>query len=135
DPGSVSPGSSVQLLSNPTGTFGDGNDQVVNLTSANLNTDGSEVLIAPAAPLASGYYKVVFAGDRNANTSILTDLNGVALGTSRSHPAGADFSYTFRINGNEGNTISGGTADDTPATSHELGDLTQAGFVQVAGAI
>ena len=62
--------------------------------------------------------KVVLAGDSTANASVLADLNGISLGTSHNHPSGADFAYTFQITGNEGNTQNGGTADDTPATSH-----------------
>src|SRR5262249_2423899 len=117
------------------GSFGDGNDQIVTLANASLDTPGNELLIAPAAPLAPGYYKVVLAGDSSAIPQVLTDLNGIPLGTTASLTSGQDYAYTFQITGNEGITANVGTADDTPATSHELGDITQSNLVQVAGAI
>ena len=67
---------SVQLLSNVNGTFGDGTDQVVPLASAVLNPAATKLLIAPAAPLAPGYYKVVLSGDSSANSQFLADPNG-----------------------------------------------------------
>jgi hypothetical protein len=139
DPSTLSPGGSVQLISNANGTFGDGNDQVVNLANVSLTTDGTELMIAPAAPLGPGYYKVVLLGDATANPSqVLADLNGLSLGTSASHLSGADASFVFQVNGNEGLPASPSghvVADDSAATSHELGDLTQSGFAQIAGAI
>jgi hypothetical protein len=139
DPNTVVAGGTVQLITNLNGTFGDGNDQPVSLASANLNSAGNELLIAPAAPLPPGYYEVVLAGDRNANTQVLADFNATSLGTDGSHPAGADFSYAFQITGNEGRVVNGSnntaTPDDTPANSHQLGDVTKAGLLQVAGAI
>lgn len=135
DPATVSPGGTVHLLGNANGTFGDGNDQDVPLASATLTTAGNELLIAPAAPLAPGYYQVVLAGGHNANAPVLTDRSGIALGTNRNQPSGADFTYAFQIKGNEGIAKDGGSADDTPATSHPLGDLTKAGLLQIQGAI
>jgi methionine-rich copper-binding protein CopC len=139
DPNTVSAGGTVRLLTNPSGSFGNGNDQPVSLASVNLNTAGNELLIAPAAPLPPGYYEVVLAGNSSTDPQVLADLNGTPLGTDSSHPSGTDFSYTFQISGNEGVPVIGSssaaTADDTPATSHQLGDITNAGLVQVAGAI
>lgn len=135
DPNTVTAGGTVQLLSNANGTFGDGHDQVVTLASVNLNSAGNELLIAPAAPLAPGFYKVVLAGNRNTNLQWLADLNGLALGTSGSQPTGADFSYTFDVLHNEDNAVAGNTADDTPAGAHQLGDLSKLDLLQIPGAI
>src|SRR5262249_27612351 len=45
------------------------------------------------------------------------------------------FTYTFQVTGNEGNLGSNAPPDDSAANAHLLGDLSQAGLVQVAGAI
>jgi hypothetical protein len=139
DPNTVSADGTVQLITNPNGTFGDGNDQPVSLASVGLNTSGNELLIAPAAPLSPGYYEVVLAGNSGANPQVLADLSGNSLGADSSQPSGADYSYTFLVTGNEGLPVgvpnSAGTPDDTPANSHRLGDISKAGLVQVAGAI
>jgi hypothetical protein len=139
DPNTVSAGGTIQLISNINGTFGDGNDETVNsagaslLANASLNTAGNELLLAPSAPLTPGYYKVVLAGNTSTNSQVLADLNGVALGTSSSQLSGADFTFTFQIAGNEG--LKSDTPDDTPSSSQQLGDITHAGLVQIAGAI
>jgi hypothetical protein len=134
NPQTVSAGTTIQLLGNVNGTFGDGNDRVVPLASAVLNPAGTKLLIAPAAPLAPGYYEVVLTGDSSANSQFLADPNGIPLGANSSRPLGANFSYTFHVLGNEGSPGSS-TADDTPATAHQLGDVSNLPLRQISGAI
>ncbi|HLJ95345.1 MAG TPA: Ig-like domain-containing protein, partial [Gemmataceae bacterium] len=131
----VSAGTTVQLLSNATGTFGDGTDQVVALANASLNPAGTKLLIAPAAPLTPSYYKVVLAGNSMANSQVLTDQSGNALGATSDNSTGADFSYTFHVLSNEGNAAGSSAADDTPATAHQLGDISNLPLRQISGAI
>jgi hypothetical protein len=135
DPSTVVAGGSVQLLTNAKGTFGNGNDQPVALSGANFSSAANELQVAPAAPLASGFYKVVLAGDSSTGQQVLADLKGTPLGKNSKHPTGADFTYTFQITGNEGIIGANSPADDTPAAARQLGDVTKAGLVQVAGAI
>jgi hypothetical protein len=132
DTGTLVLDGNVRLTFNPGGTFGDANDQAVGLSGFYFSAEANELLLTPAAPLAPGFYQVFLAG----NTSpALTDLNGIPLGTSSLHPQGADYTFAFQVSGVEGNGSAGLTADDTPATAHDLGDLTGAGLVQAGGAI
>ena len=88
----------------------------------------------PASPLAPGYYEVLLAGHSVGGSVVVADPDGNDLNADPSHPDGQDFSYTFQVNGIDGRT--GAVAsDDTAATAHDLGNLTSAGIVQVAGAI
>jgi hypothetical protein len=135
NPISISAGTTVQLLTNPNGTFGDGKDQPVPLQNVVFRVAPNELLLEPAAPLVPGSYKVFLAGDSSTGNPVLTDQSGNPLGSNAAHLTGADYSYTFQITGNEGLLGPNAPADDTPANAHQLGDVTQAGLVQVAGVI
>jgi methionine-rich copper-binding protein CopC len=99
--------SATQLLFSPTGDFSDPNAQPVALSSYNFSTTANELQLTPAAALRPGYY-------------------GVFLADGSSAPA-----LRFQVAGIEGGSL----ADDSPATAHALGDLTNAGLVQITGAI
>ncbi len=130
DPNTVVPDQTVQLTFNPTGQFGDGNDQAVALSGVNLSTAGDELQLTPVDALQPGFYRIFLAGDASGGP-VLADLNGNPLGANAANPLGQDFSMTFQVKGVEG----GAAADDTPATAHNLGDVTKAGLVQATGAI
>ena len=56
------------------------------------------------------------------------------LGEDAAHPAGADESFSFQVDGIDG--VAGATSsDDTAATAQQLGDVAGAGLIQVSGAI
>ncbi len=131
DPDTVAAGTTVQLLTNPTGTFGDGKNSEVTLSSVNFSPAVDELQLFPDSALPPGYYQVVLSGDAGAGAAVLTDPNGIPLGADTAHPQGQDVRVSFRVTGIEG----GRTADDTLDTAHELGDVTDAPIVQVAGAI
>jgi hypothetical protein len=135
DPATVIAGQTVSLTYNPDGTFGDGNDQEVPLAWTNVGVGGTELQLAPTAPLAPGAYKVVIAGDSSTEPSVVADLNGNALGATAANPQGQDYTETFQVAGIKGRTGPGAGSDDTPATAQNLGALSSGGFVQVAGAI
>jgi hypothetical protein len=101
----------------------------------NFSSDATELQLTPAAPLQPGSYQVSIAGDSSAHTNVLIDPNGLSLGQSADFPFGQDYVGSFQIDGVEGNTTPGATADDTPATAHELGDVTGGNRVQVVGVI
>ncbi len=131
DPWSVMDGLTAQLTFSPDATFGDGNDQVVPLASTNFAAPASELQLILATPLGPGYYQVHLSGDNGTGMPVVTGDDGTPLGKDAAHPNGQDFVETFQVAGIEGTT----GADDTPATAHELGDLSTSGVVQVAGAI
>jgi hypothetical protein len=133
DPDSLQPGQTVRLTYHPSGTVGTGNDQDIELT-ANYSGPADEIQLTPAAPLAPGVYQLFLAGKGGTGQPVLTDPNGIPLGADAGHPLGQNQLITFEVNGIEG-TTGAVTADDTGATAHPLGDLTNAGMVQVAGAI
>jgi hypothetical protein len=141
DPATLVPGQDVQLLYNPSAHFGDGNDQPVALSASNpvnFSSAAGELQITPEAPLAPGYYKVALEGNLDANPGqpvLAAPGGGLPLGSDAADPDGLDFSYVFQVNGIDGNTGPGAASDDTPATAHNLGDVTAAGLVQAAGAI
>src|SRR5207245_3160273 len=68
-------------------------------------------------------------------TPVIQDLATNPLGGTAANPSGHDYTYTFRVAGSEGIAASSAGSDGTPQTAHELGDITQAGLVQWAGAI
>jgi hypothetical protein len=131
DPNTLVPGQTVQLTYNPTGGFGDGNDQDVPLAGVNFSAAADELQLTPVAPLASGYYRLFLAGDQAANAAVVAGLDGSPLGKTDAHPGGADFTITFQVTGIDG----GAGSDDTPATARELGHVAGAGLIQLAGAI
>jgi hypothetical protein len=141
DPATILPGQNVQLTYNPSGNFGDGSDQPVALSPynpVNFSSAANELQISPQAPLAPGYYKVTLAGDSDTSAGqpvLAAPDAGPALGTDSAHPDGQDFSYVFQVGGIDGNTGPGAASDDTPASAHNLGDVTSAGLVQASGAI
>jgi hypothetical protein len=131
-PESIRLGQDVQLLYSRDGDFV-GNAQLVPLARANFSAAADELQLFPAAPLAFGYYELELVGSRTS-AAHLTGANGLLLGQSAAHPDGQDFSVPFAVGGVEGRYVGGGVADDTPATAHDLGNLTNTG-VQIAGAI
>jgi hypothetical protein len=124
----------VQLIENPTGQFGQG-DQVVPLASWNFSTSANELQLTPSAPLAPGSYEVILAGLETPGRFVLANMAGQPLGKDALHPLGQDYVLRFQVDGIEGNTGLTTMGDDTAATANPLGDITNAGLVQVTGAI
>jgi hypothetical protein len=135
DPSTVLLGQSVRLTYSPSPSFGDGNDQDVSLAGSTVSTTASELRLVPGAPLQPGYYRLFLAGDSTGGGSVLEDSTGTPLGANAAHPNGQDATITFHVACVEGNQSASAGADDTPAGAHDLGDVTQAGLVQVAGTI
>jgi hypothetical protein len=152
DPSTLIPGQTVQLIFSPSGTFSP-NDQQIPLASINFSpavedppSHGqdaatvqhyqgiNELQLFPESPLAPGYYEVFLAGKSVGGSVVVADPNGNDLNADAGNPDGQDFTDTFQVDGIDGRT--GATSsDDTAATAQNLGDLTSAGIVQVAGAI
>src|SRR5262249_10831995 len=82
-----------------------------------------------------GYYEVVLTGLNDGSSPALLDFSENGLAADAGHPEGQDITIPFRVDGIEGRTGPGATADDTAATAQELGDVTSAGLVRVVGAI
>jgi hypothetical protein len=131
DPSTIVPGQTTQLAWNPTGAFGDGNDQAVSLGGVNFSAAANELQLTPAAPLAPGYYRLFLAGDSTANAAVVAGVDGSPLGKTDAHPNGQDFTTTFQVTWVDG----GATSDDTPATAHPLGNVAGTSVIQLAGAI
>jgi hypothetical protein len=136
DPSSVDLGNNLTLTYNPTGNFGDGNDQDVPLAGFNFSTAIDELQIIPQKPLGPGFYQLFLGGDcTNPNWSPLVDVNGVPLGTDTADQYGQDYTISFQVAGVKGNTSPDAGAQDTPDTARNLGDVTHEGLVQAAGVI
>jgi hypothetical protein len=128
DPGSFNPGQggNISLSWNPD-RYGEGVDQDVPLGPVYFSPGANELQITPLAPLAPGFYTLYLGGDPITNFIPLADLS--------ENPLGQDQTINFQVAGIEGNTGANPQPADTRATAHDLGDVTQAGIVQVAGAI
>ncbi len=136
DPSSFNPGQggNISLSWNPD-RYGEGIDQDVPLAAVNFTPVGSDPLmtgadelqITPAAPLKPGFYTLYLGGDSNTNLVALADLFG--------NPLGQDQTINFQVAGIDGDTSATPQPADTRATAHDLGDVTQAGIVQVAGVL
>jgi hypothetical protein len=135
DPRSLILGSTVRLVYNAVGTFGDGRDQAVALAQSNFSAQANELQLQAAAPLRPGYYQLLLAGDAEGSPQVIRDLSGQPLGRDVRQGSGHDFTAAFHIGAVKSNRLAPAWADDTPATAHMLGDVTGAGLVQVSGAI
>jgi len=134
DPNTIVAGQTVQLFFNAAGTNGGGGGTPVALASVNFSSTANELQLFPLAPLAPGNYSVSLAGDSSAGQAVLADPNGVPLGEDGAHPAGADESLSFEVDGIDG--VAGATgSDDTAATAQQLGNVAGAGLIQMSGAI
>ena len=134
DPWTILAGQNARLIFSSDGAFTqDGQD--VALASVNFSTTINELQLFPARALAPGQYEVVLAGKTDPAAMTLVDLAATPLGADANHPLGQDFAYSFCVNGIEGNIGINPSADDSPATSHDLGDVTDRGLVRVDGVI
>ena len=134
DPNTIVAGETVQLSFSPAGAAGSSAGIPLALASVNFSSSADELQLFPLAPLAPGDYTVRLAGDSSMDEPVLADPNGVPLGEDAAHPAGADQSFSFEVDGIDG--VAGATgSDDTVATAQQLGNLTDTGRIQVNGAI
>ena len=134
DPNTILPGQTVQLLSEPNGTLGDGSGVPVALASVNFSTAANELQLFPLAPLEPGSYVIELTGDSSKGRPVLADPDGVTLGEDAAHPAGANESFNFQIDGIDGVAAATGS-DDTASSARDLGNVVGAGIIQVSGAI
>ncbi|MGC8641023.1 MAG: Ig-like domain-containing protein, partial [Isosphaeraceae bacterium] len=135
NPSTIIPNQNVELLYSPNGSFAQGG-QTVSLWEVNFATAINELQLFPTKALMPGTYEVLLVGQSSGNGPPgLADPTGIPFGADSTHPDGQNFSYTFRVDGIEGNVGPTAAADDTPATAHNLGDITSQGLVQVTGAI
>lgn len=97
---------------------------------------GNELQLIPGQRLQPGTYQLVLYGDQSLHpTAVLADPAGSPLGSDASNPQGSDFTATFQVTGVEGNTSAGAAADDTYATAHDFGDISNSVLRQAAGTI
>jgi hypothetical protein len=108
----------IQLIYSADGSF-DASSTAVSV-SYTYSPAAHELQLTPAHALRAGFYKVVIGVDGMTSLPLLTDPEGLSL--------------QFQITGNEGLPPSS-PGDDTWPYAHNLGDVTGAGLVQVAGAI
>ena len=134
DPNTIVAGQTVQLFSGSDEMVDDGTALRVGLASVNFSASADELQLFPLAPLAPGEYTVWLAGDSSTGQPVLADPNGLPLGEDAAHPAGADFVYSFQVDGIDG-VVGATSSDDTPATARNLGNVVGAGLIQVTGAI
>ena len=116
-PDALIPGQTIRLMYSQDGTFTDGQPDVS--FTAYFSTVGDEIQLTPEAPLVPGCYRLFLAGSAGSSPSIV---------------AGADYTATFQITGNEGGPANG-PGNETWATATDLGNITSAGLVQQVGAI
>jgi len=137
DPNSLQADTTVQLFYRNTGSSDLSQMEQLPIGSVNYDDSTHEVVVAPAAPLEPGYYRLLLAGDQTLHEAVIQTADNVPvpLGLSGPDAKGRDFTSAFQVIGVEGNTNSTPSADDTTLTAHELGDVTHLGLVQAAGAI
>ena len=134
DPNSVVAGQTVTLSYLPPGATNGSTPIPIALASVNYSSTANELQLFPATALAPGTYTVNLSGDSIANQAVVTDLNGLPVGTNLAHPLGADESFSFQVNGVDG-VAGAASSDNTAATARQLGDVGGAGLIQVGGAI
>jgi methionine-rich copper-binding protein CopC len=132
-PGNTLANPTVRLTYTAPGGAGNGGQDVL-FTGSNFSTATHELELCLAAPLMPGSYRLTLAGDAGGGNPVLRDTGATPLGADAFRPAGADDLIAFAVNGIKG-IVGGVGPDDTPATARQLGDVTQAGLLHVAGAI
>ncbi len=132
DPNTIIAGQTVQLEYIQAGAGSPSTP--AQLASANFSTAADELQLFPLSPLAPGQYTVELAGNSSGGELVLASPNGVPLGENGAHPAGADLSLSFEVDGIDG-VVGASSSDDTVATAQQLGDVAGAGLAQVNGAI
>jgi hypothetical protein len=130
DPSTLS-ANTVQLLYSVDPSFNSATEPYA--LRLHFSPDADELQVTPSAPLAAGYYRLFLMG-AGAPGSVITDLQGNALGRSLLSN-GANETFSFQVLGSEGRIGGGLGGDDTASTSHDLGDITSRGLVQVAGTV
>jgi hypothetical protein len=137
DPSTLQPDATIQLYYDPTDPFTSSNVTQLSVGSVNYDDATQEVEITPSAPLGPGYYRLVLLGNTDVNSQVVetADAIPIPLGATSAHPDGQDFTATFQVDGIEGDTSANPGPDDTPATAHQLGNVTNVGLVQATGII
>ena len=140
DPNTLIPDANVVLNYSQTDPLADPAAVTTQMFGIQVNFDDAvnELQVTPAAPLAPGYYQLVIQGDttlHDPSQIVLAPDDLTPLGANGNHPGGQDYTLTFQVTGSEGTISPVATADDTPATAHDLGSLTDNKLVQVRGAI
>jgi hypothetical protein len=109
----------IQLAYSATGVFGAQPNLWPGTVTYTYSPLAHELQLTPSAPLKAGYYKIVIG----------TDSNGLPLLANPNQ-----LSLQFQVTGSEGNGVTS-AGDDTEKTAYQLGNVTNAGLVQVAGAL
>ncbi len=76
----------------------------------------------------------MLSGDSSGGAAVLASPSGVPLDENAAHPAGANESLSFEVEGID-DVVGATVSDDTAATARQLGDVAGAGLIQVNGAI
>ena len=139
DPTTIQVNTNVELFYDPTDPFTSSSGTQLTLASVNYDPSALEIQAAPSAPLAPGYYRFTLLGNSDTwgqgNVIETADATPIPLGEINGVNDGQDYSTTFYVAGILGNVSANPTADDTLATAHELGNVTNAGLVQTQGVI
>ncbi len=137
DPSTLQADTTIQLYYDPTDPFTNSSGMQLLGTSVNYDNYTQEIDITPPAPLTPGYYRLVLVGNQDVNAQVIqtADAIPIPLGATQAHSDGQDFTTMFQVVGNEGITGANPGTDDTQATAQNLGDVTNAGLVQIAGVI
>ena len=122
----------MQLLYSPGGSFAQ-DGQNVPLASVNFSPAINELQLFPARALPPGTYEVLLVGQSGG--AGLADPTGIPLGADPRIPAARTSPTPSRSMESTGNVGPAAAADDTPATAHDLGNISSQGLIQVAGAI
>ena len=130
DESSLVAGTNILLTFNPTGDFGNANDEPVTLVSAAYDASNFELCLTPENPLGKGFYSLRILGDTTTTSQPVLGENQLPLGYGSSHRNGRNDVRTFQVVGAEGE---GG--NDTAATSIDLGRLKDGSFVRKTGVI
>lgn len=144
----------VLVQHSETGDFVNDPVTAVSLQSISINPFTNELILIPGAftggtpqfsfgqALKPGHYQVTLKGDLLSGPAILGLGGGppAALGATAAAPTGQDFTFTFEVNGVEGNTDptidpNNPPANDTKGTAIDLGDSPMFQIIQQTGAI
>lgn len=113
----------------------DGGGAPVALATVYYSELSKEAILVPATALVPGPYSIHLAGFADAGMPFLAALaSGQPLGLDIGHPLGQDYVIGFQVIGNEGHEADA-PSDDTPANPHVLGNVADAGLIEVEGAI
>ena len=134
DASTILPGQTVQLFSGTIGMLGDRIGNQVALASVNFSSAAERAPALPCGTAGAGQLCGLARRRFEHEPGRAGRSERGSSGQDAAHPAGTDLLLSFQVDGIDG-VRRRAASDDIASTCADLGDVTDAGLIQVSGAI